>query len=321
MQALLLAAALLLPPPARATGDESGGDSAPAAEARAIATDVTFFVTADLHFGATADIEALNRKQVEAMNALPGRRWPAAGYGPVAQPAAVLVAGDLTDHGLAGEWKQFAALYGLGSGDGPAGSRTGLLKWPVYECTGNHDRILWLARPVLAEVRKRHGDLCYSLDLGGVHVVCLDLYPDKEHLAWLGRDLAKVGPKRAVVIFFHYGLAGPFADWWSAAEKLAFAKAVADYNVVGIFHGHYHASKHYPWRGLDVYNVGSPRHRWHSFAAVRITRRAMIVASWNWDRGRWQWLHSKRVSTIEPPAPATAPAPTTRPAAGAPATG
>lgn len=250
-------------------------------------TDVTFFVAADTHFG-FRNIAALNRAQIAAMNALPGTAYPARVGGVVAAPRGVLIAGDLTEGGTAAQWRQFAAHYGLTGAEG-------VLKYPVYEGTGNHDRDLIVLRPVLDGVRKRHGALTYSWDWHDLHVVCLDLYPNATNLRWLKRDLAAVGPKLPVVIYFHYSLLGPFSDWWSDREKEAFRRAIAPFNVVGIFHGHFHWSGHYRWAGYDVYNVGSPRHGWHSFAAARVTDTTMTVASWNWDRGRWQWAHRKQI--------------------------
>jgi hypothetical protein len=278
---------------------------------RAGGTDVTFFVAADTHFGATESIEALNRRQVEAMNALPGTPVPAAvGQWVVAEPRGVLMAGDLTDHGLAREWKQFAAVYGRDGTDG-------LLRYPLYEGTGNHDRHVPLLRPVLDAVRRRHGGLTYSWDWADVHLVCLDEYPDAANRRWLERDLAAVGRHRPVVIYFHFNLVGPFSQWWPQREKEAFARAIDGYNVVGIFHGHFHWSGRYAWKGRDVYNVGSPRHAWHSFAVVRITDTSMTVCSWDWERGAWKWWHGKEINTAASPSPPRGSAPrgcATRPA-------
>ena len=255
-------------------------------------TDVTFFVAADTHFG-FENIAALNKAQIAAMNSLPGTAYPRRIGGTVDEPRGVLIAGDLTERGTSGQFKEFVAHYGLTGADA-------LLKYPVYEATGNHDRDMILLRPVLAGVRRRHGSLTYSWDCSDVHVVCLDLYPGAGNLRWLKRDLAAVGRKLPVVIYFHYSILGPFSDWWRDREKRAFARALANYNVVGIFHGHFHGSGHYRWAGRDVYNVGSPRHGGHSFAVVRITDTTMTVASWNWDFNRWQWAHSKRINRRQP---------------------
>ena len=255
--------------------------------------DVTFLVAADTHCGADG-IETLNRKQIDAMNALPGTPWPADVGGRVATPKAVIVAGDLTNRGLGSQWKQFQRLYGRTGKDG-------LLKYPVKICSGNHDRHVPIFRPAVAGVKQRHGGLCYSWDWGDLHVVCLDEYPSAANRRWLARDLAAVGKRLPVVIWFHYPLLGPFADFWKDKDKDAFARAIEGFNVIAIFHGHYHGSGHYRWRGRDVYNVGSPRHSDHSFAAVRVTDTRLTVAEWNWDARGWQWRHAKPIGRAGAP--------------------
>ena len=257
-------------------------------------TDITFFVAADTHFGRQG-IDKLNARQIAAMNTLVGTAMPAGIGGTVREPLGVLVAGDLTNGGRKSQWKQFTEYYGLAGGDG-------LLKYPVYEGTGNHDRMSFLLRPVISGVKKRHGSLTYSWDWGDVHLVCLDLYPNASNLRWLKRDLARVGRVVPVVLYFHYSILGPYSRWWSDREKEAFRQAIDGFNIIGIFHGHYHGSMHYKWQGYDVYNVGSPRHGRYSFAVVRVTDTTMTVASRNWNPGRWRWRHTKAINGRAGPA-------------------
>lgn len=258
-------------------------------------TDLTFFVAADTHFGHEG-IEKLNRRQIETMNALPGTPLPPVLGGKVGRPRGVLIAGDLTNYGREYQWDQFVAQYGLTGSDG-------LLKYPVRECTGNHDRYMPLGTAVMDGVRKRHGSLVRGWLWQGVCFVCLDCYPTERICNWLKRQLARIGPTRPVVIYFHYSIVGPYSSSWSADEKAAFARVIRGHNILGIFHGHYHGSEHYTWEGFDVYNVGSPRHGCHTFAAVHITDSRMTVASRWWDTaprgtgGRWYWTHSKAVAT------------------------
>ncbi|MBW2454570.1 MAG: metallophosphoesterase [Deltaproteobacteria bacterium] len=266
------------------------------------ADEVTFFVTADTHFGAEGLVER-NRRQIVAMNDLPGRAMPPALGGIVEQPLAVLVAGDLTDFGWQTEWQQFLAHYGPG----------GLLRYRIYETTGNHDRYAPLGYAVLDGVRARHGALLYGVALGPVRVICLDRYPDAEAQQWLARQLALLGKTVPVMLFFHYPLMGTFADWWSERDKEGLARVIQDYSVEAIFHGHSHDSRPYEWRGVTVYNVGSPKHAWNSFAVVRVEGRTLSVAAWDWDDNLWVWFHRKKMR-----APAAAlPRRTTDPAAAA----
>ena len=111
--------------------------------------------------------------------------------------------------------------------------------------------------------------------------------------------LERVGMAQPVLLWFHYPLAGPYSDWWTEDEKTAFRKTVEGYSIVAVFHGHYHRSGHYRWRGLQVYNVGSPRHSDHSFAAVRWRAGRLDVASWDWDRGDWAWHHTTRHRPVD----------------------
>ncbi len=260
-------------------------------------TGVTFFVTADTHFGADKTIARLNKQQIAAMNILPGKFYPRGIGGQVKTPRGVLVAGDLTDHGSMAEWKQFETYYGSNGKDG-------LLKYPCYAGAGNHDRNIRvpLFRPVYRGIEERHGRQTYSWDWDNVHFVCLGIYPDRATLQWLQRDLAKVGKTRPVVLFLHYPFVGPFSDWWwwTKNEKISLIRTIAGYNVVGVFHGHFHGSAHYKYRGCDVYNVGSPRWIYNNFAAVNINDTTMSVAYWDWAKNRWGWSHSKKLHATRP---------------------
>jgi len=269
--------------------------------------DLTFFVAADTHFGASG-MEAPNRTQIEAMNTLPGSPLPSALGAAVGRPRGVLIAGDLTDYGRWGQWQRFVTHYGLTGEDG-------LLHYPVQECTGNHDRYHTEWSEVLAGVQKRHGSLVRGWFWQGVCFLCLDQYPDAPTCRWLARQLKTLGRTHPLVIYFHYSIVGPYSGSWTDQEKSAFADVIAGHNVLGIFHGHYHASEHYTWKDVDVYDVGSPRHVWRSFATVHITDSDMTVASLYWGGtpspaaglavpttthalpGTWNWIHRKAITT------------------------
>ena len=255
-------------------------------------TDVTFLVASDLHFGADGTFDE-NKIMVRDMNAMAGRQWPGAMGGAVGKPMGLLVSGDITDAGTKPQWEMFTSLYGLNGTDAP-------LKMPVYECTGNHDRGWDALRPegqefIAQQVTKRHGSLARSWDWDDVHMVCCDVYPSAEIVAWLKQDLAIVGKQRPVVIYFHYGLSGPYSDWWSSPEKDAFYQVIRPFNIVAIIHGHYHTSRQYKWKGLSVYQVGSPKNAWKRFLAVNITDTQLRVAAWNYIAGRWDWCDVKAI--------------------------
>ncbi len=270
-------------------------------------TDVTFVVASDTHFGYDSSerdllgglhdpvknprgTEVINARAIRDMNALPGRPWPQALGGNIGTPRGVLISGDLTDNGDPWQWRHFVAYYGLNGGDG-------LLRWPVFEAHGNHDKHhSWY---VLDRVRERHGSTRYSFDWEDVHLVCLGEAPDDDGLAWLARDLRAIGHERPVVLYFHFPLRGPFSEdnWFGRGDyRDKLAKAVDDYNVIALFHGHYHASGRYRWAGLDVYNVGAAKHRRHSFAVVHVSDSRLRVASWHHGLRRFQWWHEKPIN-------------------------
>lgn len=268
--------------------------------------DVTFLVAADTHLGfGTPDrqrdailgdpqgIEVTNLLMIDHMNTLPGRPWPKPVGGTIDTPRGVLIAGDLTEDGGKVDWDMFEALYG----------RHGPLAYPVYEADGNHDRNRdWFVRE---EIARRHGGRFYSFDFDGLHLVCLAEAPDDDGLAFLTRDLAALAPDVPIVLYFHYPLMGAFAEnnWFGRGDfRDRFERALKGHRIVGIFHGHRHSSGAYRWRGHDVYNVGSPKHGWWSFAVVRVTSERMTVASWNYELSAFWWWHDKPLATAPGPA-------------------
>lgn len=264
--------------------------------------DVTFLVASDTHIGYRAPqddfrdpvhrpigIEKTNLRMIDAMNTMAGRKWPAAFGGQVKQPLGVLISGDLTENGGKEEWGLWTRLFGFKGKEGP-------LQLPVYEGAGNHDRVKnWYIRE---QVAKRHGGRHYFFDWQDLRVVCLGEAPDEAALKVLAEAFRTAADDVPFVLFFHFPLQGPFSEnWFSRAggpEK--FAQAIEGHRVLGIFHGHYHATGAYRWRGVDVYNVGSPKYVHHSFSVVRVTDTTMSVAEWDYDMKSYSWWHQKPVA-------------------------
>lgn len=269
--------------------------------------DVTFLVAADTHVGFAAsehgadgglrdpvkepaESDRLNAKQIAEMNGLPGRPFPSELGGAVGTPRGVLIAGDLTEDGKPWQWRHFLSWYGHRGGDGQ-------LAWPVYEAHGNHDKNhSWFT---LDRIRERHGGTRYAFDWDDLRVICLGEAPDEEGLAFLERDLARVGKERPVVVYQHFPLRGPYStdNWFGDGRYRAdLARVVFGYNVVALFHGHYHASGRYRWEGIDVYNVGSTKHEQWSFGVVRVTDTRLSFASWHFGERRWEFWHDKPIN-------------------------
>ena len=265
--------------------------------------DVTFLLTSDTHFGAETvmttargdrlalGIEKVNAYLIDQMNGMAGKAYPAPVGGKVARPVGALVSGDLTDEGTVEQWAAFVKLYGLTGADGRLGV-------PVYETVGNHD-IYDPLETVRRAVTARHGSVRYSWDWGDLHVICLGP-PEDGCLEWLAKDLAAAGRDRPVVIYFHYSIVGPYSDeYWfgEGSNRKKFAAALAGFNVIGLFHGHFHASGWYPWQGFDVYNVGSAKHGSKDFFVIHVTDDRLTVCSWNYEgRPGWWWFHSKPIN-------------------------
>ena len=288
--------------PATTTNSVNAGSSTVAKRGRQHRLDVTFFVASDTHLGfdvpldgkrdivrSPIGIERTNLRMIRSMNEAPTREFPGAVRGKVSPPRGVLITGDLTEHGGAVEWAMFEQMYGRSGKGGP-------LVYPVFEADGNHDRALdWHVRDQIA---KRHGGRYYSFDWDDLHLVCLAEAPADDGIDFLEKDLAPLADDVPLILYMHYPLSGPYSNnWWSqqnGPEKLA--RVIAGRNVVGIFHGHHHASGAYRWEGYDVYNVGSPKNDFRTYLVVRAKDDQMVVAAYNYETNDWWWWHQKPIN-------------------------
>jgi hypothetical protein len=255
-------------------------------------TDVTFLAISDTHFGFEG-IEAAHARLVPRLNGIEGRAFPAHVGGVVARPRGLLITGDLTEWGKPDEWAPFAKTYGLTGTDGE-------VRIPVFEVVGNHDKVS--AHYVEEQVALRHGGgRYYAWDWDDLHLVALGEAPDDEGLAFLERDLARLASDVPVVLYFHFALAGPWStgNWFADGNfKPRLARLIDGHAVVGIFHGHHHATDHYTWHGTDVWKPGAVKHDAHTFAVVHVTDERMTVASFDWERDAWSGVFDKRLPAL-----------------------
>jgi len=239
----------------------------------------------------TESSAACTGRFIDRLNELVGTEIPErSGGGVVRQPRFVIHAGDIIDTGdktgRVQEAMQRTEIAAFESSMGLAG-RDGDLDFAIRELHGNHDgpagRGLAIDR-IVARTRNRPGmtgvsanGLHYSWDEGGVHFVNLGIvvgavpgiarrrrYAPLESLDFLVADLAAhVGSSgRPVVVSHHVDIArytppvpadAPFADKeWDPADVGGFHAALADYNVVAIFHGHTHGRAVWRWDGSAV---------------------------------------------------------------------
>jgi predicted phosphodiesterase len=223
------------------------------------------------------------------LNELPGTMiTPEAGGGIVATPRGVIHAGDLIDTGDKNgapfeamkqtELDAFIGDFGLDGGDGR-------LLWPIREVYGNHDAPRGEG-VVLERLRERNtrragtaavsaNGVHFSWDWGGVHFVNLGIvvgeaktarhprrYAPLDSLDFLVADLAdNVGDSgRPVVITHHIDVArycapppadsaGNFKNEWDYADMQAYHAALKGYRIAGIFYGHTHNRRIFPWDG------------------------------------------------------------------------
>ena len=281
----------------------------------AVRDDITFFTSSDSHYGRENNA-AINRRVIDAMNALPGEPLPATlGGGFVRTPRGVVLNGDLLDEGFDKEtapqnWAEFCHDYGINGSDGR-------LCFPLYEGFGNHD-----GGPMRSFVRagikernpKRVGlksvsenGLHYSWDWEHVHLVQLNLFggsgpqdvkgvngPDHDPegaLDFLRDDLAKhIGTSgRPVIIFQHFAWVGGMAEWWQPEAKERFHDVVKPYRVACLINGHSHGASFNPWHDLLTVHDGSTARGegdTGDFLVVRVTEKELIIAQRKLD-GTW----------------------------------
>ncbi|CAM5350813.1 metallophosphoesterase [Streptomyces pilosus] len=169
-------------------------------------------------------------------------------------PDALLVTGDIADHGTEAEYEEAARLLGLRDGGAP---------FPVLTCPGNHDsrapyREALLGRPAAdGPVNSAH-----VLD-GGAVLMCDSSIPgrdegelDAETLAWIESTLDGLDGGLPVLLAFHHPpvpLHHPLPDSYPlrGAERLAGLLARRP-RIAGLITGHAHTPAATTFAGRPV---------------------------------------------------------------------
>ncbi|MFF1729888.1 metallophosphoesterase [Streptomyces sp. NPDC058247] len=184
----------------------------------------------DLHLDGTPRATARARRAIDHLRALPG---------PI---DALLVTGDIADHGAESEYEEAAELLGLHDGDAP---------FPVLTCPGNHDSRAPYRKALLREPAAE-GPVNRSHHVGGaVVLMCDSSIPgadegrlDEETYGWLEDTLDGLDGESPVLLAFHHppvALHHPLPDAYQLAQPRALAALLERRpEIAGIIAGHAH---------------------------------------------------------------------------------
>jgi hypothetical protein len=248
--------------------------------AQAADAGLTFFGWSDQHVKTDGDGKHL-LPAVDAMNSLPGTKYPAQIGGVVAEPAFVLGCGDIT------EWPTTAAKNTYDE------LLTQRLKFPSYDVIGNHDEGGNSPSETIKKwIVARHGGLSYAFDRGGVHfVVLFSKFEDslnnpaqpitREALEYLKKDLSAVPKARPVVVAMHL-------CFDSITNRDELVGAFGDANVIMVLGGHYHKSRVDRFRDMNFVQLSSPAPNGsHEVTVVRITAGRLVAIPYHYERKVW----------------------------------
>jgi 3',5'-cyclic AMP phosphodiesterase CpdA len=163
---------------------------------------------------------------------------------------AVLVTGDIADHGAPGEYEIVRELFAS-------------LPVPVLSCPGNHDDRAAYAKIVLGR-QELDGPVNQVAAVGGVvFALCDSTVPGEnggyladETLAWLDRVLSGAPDGVPVFVAFHHPpveLHSPFIDGMRQTGSERLAQVLAGHrNVAAVFCGHAHTAAATTFAGLPL---------------------------------------------------------------------
>ena len=254
-ESLSLAAALLLAVLTPCAGAEKG----------AAIPDFTFIQTSDIHAPMAQSQKTIAKiPELGEIDLVPfGIKIPKPGF--------VIVTGDMNEFGGgSGTWATYLSYW--------KGCTI-----PVYHQLGNHDNT-WHAN--LKFLRDLGLGPCYSFDKFGCHFVSLmtptlqDPRPSvgEEELIWLKQDLAKVGTKTPVFVYFHHPLPGDeFASRYDYDRLL---DVLHRYNTVLLMAGHSHGHVHHKVQGIDQTTGGSTFGPNAGFAVISVKDGVLRESYW-----------------------------------------
>lgn len=163
------------------------------------------------------------------------------------------------------------------------------------------------------------GSLAYSLDIGNVHVVQLNMEPTytvqftsgtsqvfniTQSMDWLETDLAEASARgQYTIINMHRW------DWQDASQHTRFLEMIRKYNVVGMFLGHIHSYPGYSGRAgnVPIFYAGVLDGRYYSRLLFDWTQKRLQVNWYEYGVELGQYRYSLETLDVlpEPPPPAT----------------
>lgn len=216
---------------------------------------------------------------------------------PISTPSGIIHLGDMTDFGSKSELNGGRGYFGFksylgfrqfwehdGSGALPkSGKQKTKVKYPVYCGLGNHDLDFTQANRerMWKYVQQRHAEknapvpvldfdtnsLSYALHWGSLRILHLQRFPTditygkKPSLPWLSRQLIKAkDANQHVLLCQHYGFDtfGLQSRWWTNDDRKQLLDTIAPYkNIVGLCHGHSHATGFYQKEKLRIFRCNN----------------------------------------------------------------
>ncbi|WP_020671409.1 phosphodiesterase [Amycolatopsis nigrescens] len=161
---------------------------------------------------------------------------------------ALLVTGDIADHGLPAEYRQARKLLEV--------------SYPVFGCPGNHDRRAAYREDFLGEPPSDAPINRVERAAGAAFVLCDSTIPGEdpglladETIAWLDQALAGTAGEPTFVVFHHppVPLHQPYVDELRQQGEQRLAEVLARHRqVVGLLCGHAHTAAATRFAGLPL---------------------------------------------------------------------
>lgn len=262
---------------------------------------LTFFGWSDQHVQTNGDGKHL-LPAIEAMNSLPGTKYPVEIGGTMARPAFVLGCGDITEWPTAAAKNTFDELI------------TRRLDFASYDLVGNHDEGGNSPSETIKKwIVERHGALSYTFDRGGVHfVVLFSKYDEslnspaqpisREALEFLRKDLASLAKSAPVIVAMHL-------CFDAMTNRDEFVDALGKANVILVLGGHYHKVRVDRFRGVNFVQLPSPAPDGpHEVTVIRVASDRLVAVPYDYENKTWSDDRSKvldvpiRGSVESPPA-------------------